>query len=145
MNPFELAERASMQLRDQSGVNSYDLAVVLGSGWREGASALASASAPVATSSLAGFVAPTVAGHSGQVLSVVVDGRHVALVAGRVHLYEGNTADQVVHPVRTVMQGSELEPGPGFVPGSEPGFVRGPEPGFVLIDRMTATNKEWSG
>jgi purine-nucleoside phosphorylase len=103
MNPFELAERASMQLRDQSGVNSYDLAVVLGSGWREGASALASASAPVATSSLAGFVAPTVAGHSGQVLSVVVDGRHVALVAGRVHLYEGNTADQVVHPVRTVI------------------------------------------
>jgi len=103
MNPFELAERASTQLRDQSGVNSYDLAVVLGSGWREGASALAAASAPVATSSLAGFVAPTVAGHSGQILSVVVDGRHVALVAGRVHLYEGNTADQVVHPVRTVI------------------------------------------
>ena len=55
------------------------------------------------TSSLSGFVAPTVAGHSGQILSLTVGDRRIALVAGRVHLYEGNTADQVVHPIRTVI------------------------------------------
>ena len=46
---------------------------------------------------------PTVAGHSGQILSLTIGDRRIALVAGRVHLYEGNTADQVVHPIRTVI------------------------------------------
>ena len=30
-------------------------------------------------------------------------GRHVALISGRVHLYEGRSANDVVHPVRTVI------------------------------------------
>jgi purine-nucleoside phosphorylase len=102
-NPYELARRASEELRSQSGVERYDVAVVLGSGWREGATALGPPSSDVATSSLSGFVAPTVAGHGGQILTLEVDGRHVALISGRVHLYEGNSADQVCHPVRTVV------------------------------------------
>ena len=85
-----------------SGIGSYDLAIVLGSGWREGAAALGIPSSEILASSLSGFVAPTVAGHNGQLLSVRVGDKNVLLVAGRVHLYEGNTADQVVHPVRTV-------------------------------------------
>jgi purine-nucleoside phosphorylase len=44
-----------------------------------------------------------VAGHSGQILTLDVGGRHVALVSGRVHLYEGNTASQVCHSVRTLI------------------------------------------
>jgi purine-nucleoside phosphorylase len=52
---------------------------------------------------LSGFVAPTVAGHSGQILSLEVGGSHVALVSGRVHLYEGNSANQVCHSVRTLI------------------------------------------
>ena len=40
MNPYQLASRAADELRYMSGVNSYDVAVVLGSGWREGAEAL---------------------------------------------------------------------------------------------------------
>jgi purine-nucleoside phosphorylase len=102
-NPYALAQLAADELREKSGFDSYDIAIVLGSGWREGAGALGEAKSVVATSGLSGFVAPTVAGHSGQILSLVVNGRKVALVAGRVHLYEGNTAHQVVHPVRTVI------------------------------------------
>lgn len=102
-NPYELAQLAANELREKSGVDRYDVAVVLGSGWREGAGELGAPSSAVPTSSLSGFVAPTVAGHAGQILSLDVAGRSVALVAGRVHLYEGNTADQVVHPVRTVI------------------------------------------
>ena len=102
-NPYELARRAADELREKSGVDRYDVAIVLGSGWREGAVALGLPTSQVATSSLSGFVAPTVAGHRGQILSLVVADLHVALVAGRVHLYEGHTADQVVHPVRTVI------------------------------------------
>lgn len=103
MNNYELAQRAADELRAQSGVDAYDLAIVLGSGWREGAEVLGEPRSVVATSSLPGFVAPTVAGHGGQILTLELAGRRVALVAGRVHLYEGNTAAQVVHPVRTVI------------------------------------------
>jgi purine-nucleoside phosphorylase len=103
MNPFELARRASEELREQSSVDSYDVVIVLGSGWREGASSLGTPNSVVDTSSLTGFVAPTVAGHSAQILSITLEGRQVALVSGRVHLYEGNTASQVCHSVRTLI------------------------------------------
>ncbi|MGA7834753.1 MAG: purine-nucleoside phosphorylase [Acidimicrobiales bacterium] len=102
-DPFELAIRAAGQLREKSAVDSYDLAVVLGSGWKEGAEALGAPTSVVATSSLSGFAAPTVAGHSGEILTVHVAGRAVALVSGRVHLYEGHGVHRVVHPVRTVI------------------------------------------
>ncbi|MFI5035503.1 MAG: purine-nucleoside phosphorylase [Acidimicrobiales bacterium] len=102
-DPFTLARRAADELRQQSGVDSYDLAVVLGSGWREGAAALGEPVSDVATTTLPGFVAPTVAGHSGRILTVTVAGRRVALVTGRVHLYEGHSVATVVHPVRTVV------------------------------------------
>ncbi len=102
-NPYELARQAADELRSKSGVDSYDVAIVLGSGWREGATALGAPTSDVATTSLPGFFAPTVAGHHGQILSLNVEGRNVALVAGRVHLYEGHAVDQVVHPIRTVI------------------------------------------
>ena len=102
-NPYELATRAADELRARSGVSAYDVAVVLGSGWREGAGALGAPTSDVATSELAGFAEPTVAGHSGRVLSLEVGGARVALVSGRVHLYEGHSAHEVVHAVRTVV------------------------------------------
>jgi purine-nucleoside phosphorylase len=103
VNPYELAERAAGELRERSGVDSYDVAVVLGSGWKEGAAALGEPSSVVDVSHLSGFFAPTVAGHGSEILSVVVNGVNIALVAGRVHLYEGHSAHEVVHPVRTVI------------------------------------------
>ena len=102
-NPYKLARRAADELRESSGYDNYDIAIVLGSGWREGAVALGTPNRRLSTSSFSGFVLPTVAGHSGQILSLTIGDRRVALVAGRVHLYEGNTADQVVHPIRTVV------------------------------------------
>jgi purine-nucleoside phosphorylase len=102
-NPFTLAERAATQLCERSGVERYDLAVVLGSGWKEGADALGAPTSVIATSALSGFATPTVAGHTGEILTVEVAGRIVALVSGRVHLYEGHSANDVVHPVRTVI------------------------------------------
>lgn len=102
-SPFDLAQRAADEVRERSGVDAYDIAVVLGSGWREGALALGTPTSVIDTASLSGFVAPTVAGHGGQILTLEVAGRTVALVSGRVHLYEGNTPAQVVHPVRTMI------------------------------------------
>lgn len=103
MEPFALAETAATELLERSGFDAYDVAVVLGSGWREGALALGDLSNVVATSALSGFAAPTVPGHDGQIISLRVGDRRVALVAGRVHLYEGNSPAAVVHPIRTVI------------------------------------------
>lgn len=102
-NPYDLARRAANELRARSGVDTYDVAVVLGSGWQAGASALATGAPTVPTSDLAGFFTPTVSGHAGEISSLEIDGRHVAIVSGRVHLYEGHHADEVVHPVRTLI------------------------------------------
>ncbi len=102
-NSYELAFQAADELRVRSGVDSYDLAIVLGSGWKEGAGALGVPVAEVPSATLRGFVAPTVEGHSGVIYTVRAGGKTIALVSGRVHLYEGNTAAQVAHPVRTVI------------------------------------------
>ncbi|HET8991072.1 MAG TPA: purine-nucleoside phosphorylase [Acidimicrobiales bacterium] len=103
VDPYGLAARAAAELCARTGVERYDLAIVLGSGWREGAVALGEPESVVVASTLPGFVAPSVAGHDGAILTVRLAGRTVALVSGRVHLYEGHDAHRVVHPVRTVV------------------------------------------
>ena len=103
MSAFARARQAADALRARAGVDAYDVAIVLGSGWREGAAALGEATSVVPTTDLPGFVAPTVPGHEGQVATLVVAGRVVGLLSGRVHLYEGHDPDTVVHPVRTLI------------------------------------------
>ena len=140
-NPYKLARRAADELREESGYDNYDIAIVLGSGWREGAVALGTPTNVIATSSLTGFVAPTVAGHSGQILSLTIGDRRIALVAGRVHLYEGNTADQVVHPIRTVIAAGASKV---VLTNAAGGIDSSWKPGTVVIIRdhinLTATS-----
>lgn len=132
MTAYDLAQRAADELRERSGVDCYDVAVVLGSGWREGAVALGEPSSVVATAALPGFVAPTVAGHDGVVHSLVVAQRHVALIAGRVHLYEGHDAAQVVHPVRTaIAAGARVVVLTNAAGGIDPALA----PGSVVVVR----------
>ncbi len=102
-NPFTLAQLAADELRASSGVDHYDLAIVLGSGWKEGAVALGTPFSDIVSTTLPGFFPPTVPGHEGRLLSVRVGERNVLLVAGRVHLYEGHSAAEVAHPVRTAI------------------------------------------
>ena len=138
-NPYKLARRAADELRERSGVDHYDVAVVLGSGWKEGAVALGTPKSEIATTSLSGFVAPTVAGHSGKILSLKVADLDVALIAGRVHLYEGNTAAQVVHGVRTVIAAGAsrvvlTNAAGGIDPAKGPGSV------IVIRDHINLTS-----
>jgi purine-nucleoside phosphorylase len=138
-NPYKLAQRAADELREQTGVDHYDIAVVLGSGWKEGAIALGTPSSHVATSSLSGFVAPTVAGHNAQILSLQIADLHVALVAGRVHLYEGNSAARVVHGVRTVIAaGASRVVLTNAAGGIDP--TRGPGTVIVIRDHINLTS-----
>lgn len=137
-NPYQLARRAADDLRERSGFDAYDVAIVLGSGWKEGAVALGTPTSTVAMSSLSGFVAPTVAGHSAEIHSLTIGDRRIALVAGRVHLYEGNTADQVVHSIRTVIAaGASIVVLTNAAGGIDPSW--GPGTIAVISDHLNLT------
>ncbi|TPG34738.1 purine-nucleoside phosphorylase [Mycolicibacterium hodleri] len=85
----------------RTGVDSFDVAVVLGSGWAPAAAELGDPSAVVPMAELPGFTPPSAAGHGGQVLVVDVGGKRVLVLLGRIHAYEGHDLRHVVHPVRT--------------------------------------------
>jgi purine-nucleoside phosphorylase len=100
-DPSVLAEAAARALAGRTGVDKHDIAVVLGSGWRPAADKIGAGSAEVPMAELAGFSAPTAAGHGGAIRSVPVAGKRALVLLGRTHLYEGKGAAAVVHGVRT--------------------------------------------
>jgi purine-nucleoside phosphorylase len=100
-DPQATAEAAAAELLARTGVDSFDVAVVLGSGWAPAAAELGQPSAVVAMADLPGFTPPTAAGHGGQALAVPVGDRRVLVLLGRTHAYEGHDLRHVVHPVRT--------------------------------------------
>lgn len=78
-----------------------ELAIVLGSGLGALAdSAEAKAGVAVPFTDLPGFPAQTVAGHGGKIVFCELEGRRVALQAGRFHFYEGHPMAVVTAPMR---------------------------------------------
>ncbi|WP_159942272.1 MULTISPECIES: purine-nucleoside phosphorylase [unclassified Nocardiopsis] len=101
--PQAAAEEAADALRSRTGVDSYDVALVMGSGWAPAADLLDGAGREVPLAELPGFVPPAVEGHSPVLRSVTGQGRNVLAFLGRTHLYEGHGTDAVVHGVRTAV------------------------------------------
>ena len=95
------AQDAAEVLRRATGVDSHEIAVVLGSGWRPAADVIGEPAAEVSMVDLPGFAPPAVPGHAGMIRSVTVDGRQVLVMLGRTHGYEGHGVASVVHGVRT--------------------------------------------
>jgi purine-nucleoside phosphorylase len=77
------------------------VAVVLGSGLGGFADALENPSI-VAYHEIPGWPQSTAIGHAGRLVAGSVDGVPVIALAGRVHLYEGYTASQVVYGMRVM-------------------------------------------
>jgi purine-nucleoside phosphorylase len=92
---------AAAAIAKATGVDSHDVAVVLGSGWRPAADVIGEPDDELAMADLPGFRPPGVAGHSGTVRSVTVGERRALVLLGRTHLYEGHGVEPVVHGVRT--------------------------------------------
>lgn len=100
-DPMAGAAAAAGRLAEATGVPRHDVAVVLGSGWRPAADELGAPTAELPMAQLPGFVPPTVAGHGGTLRSIPIGDRHVLVMLGRSHLYEGHGPAAVVHGVRT--------------------------------------------
>ncbi|BCI52035.1 purine nucleoside phosphorylase [Mycolicibacterium litorale] len=99
-SPAEVAQRAAEAIRERTGVEDHDVAVVLGSGWAPAAEAFGTPSATIPMADLPGFTPPTAAGHGGQALSLRIGAHRVLVLVGRIHAYEGHDLRHVVHPVR---------------------------------------------
>ena len=99
-DPDAVARQAAAEIRERTGVDSHDVAVILGSGWAPAAAELGAPTAVVPMGELPGFTPPTAQGHGGDVLSVRTGDHRVLVFIGRIHAYEGHDLRHVVHPVR---------------------------------------------
>ncbi len=99
---FDLAGAAATALRSRT-FDSFDVALVMGSGWVPAADALGEPAGELPVTDLPGFAAPAVAGHAGKVRAVEVGGKRCLVFLGRTHLYEGRGVEPVVHGVRTAV------------------------------------------
>ncbi|MGV0795082.1 purine-nucleoside phosphorylase [Mycolicibacterium sp. XJ1819] len=98
--PDQIAAESAAAIRDRTGVDEHDVAVILGSGWAPAVARLGDAQATVPMAEVPGLSAPTAQGHGGQLVSMTVGPRRVLVFVGRIHTYEGHEARDVVRPVR---------------------------------------------
>ena len=101
ISPAQLAEQAADRLREVTGVDRHDIALVMGSGWLPAVDALGEATAELSTTDLPGFAPPAVEGHAGKIRSVRAGDKNLLVFLGRTHFYEGRGVRSVVHGVRT--------------------------------------------
>ena len=110
-DPYQAAQASAARLAELSGKDRHDVAVVLGSGFAPAVATLGPADAEIPLADLGGFPPPTVAGHVAMARSLTIGGRRVLVYLGRVHLYEGNPPQAVVHGVRTAIAAGGIRAG----------------------------------
>lgn len=100
-DPQEVAADAAAGIRAHAGGGSFEVAVVLGSGWAPAAAQLGEPTHVIPMADIPGFTPPTASGHGGQILTLQAGGLRVLVMLGRIHAYEGHDLRHVVHPIRT--------------------------------------------
>ncbi len=102
-DPLAAAQEAAAELHRRTGLDRFDVAVVLGSGWKGAVERFGEPVADLASTELPGFPASGVVGHTGRIQAFDRDGRRVLAFLGRTHLYEGHGVAAVAHGVRTAI------------------------------------------
>jgi purine-nucleoside phosphorylase len=85
-----------------TGRSDWRVAVVLGSGLSEVAAGLID-SDPISFTDIEGMPGSGVVGHAGALYAGNVGGTPTLIFAGRVHLYEGRSLEEVTYPVRAAI------------------------------------------
>ena len=103
IDPMDVARAAAAVIAKLTGAERHDVALVLGSGWKESADLIGETLAEIDNTDVPGFAKAAVAGHSGTVRSVAIGatGRRALVFGTRTHLYEDRGVRAVVHGVRT--------------------------------------------
>ncbi|GHA67356.1 purine-nucleoside phosphorylase [Streptomyces termitum] len=101
--PYEAAEAAAARLRELTGAEKHDVALVMGSGWAPAVDALGTPEAEFPVTELPGFPPPAVEGHGGKIRSYKIGEKRVLVFLGRTHFYEGRGVASVAHGVRTAV------------------------------------------
>ena len=102
-DPFDQARHAARELARRTGVEHHDVVVVLGTGLSPVAPLLGATGAPIDLSALPWIPRFTGLGHRPEAWSLQIGGTRTLLMAGRLHLYEGCTPAELVHPMRTAL------------------------------------------
>ena len=107
MNPHKVRGKvnpktAASALRRASSLRP-KLAIVLGSGFHAVAKQ-ATLAATVPYTKLAGFLSPSVPGHSGQALIGHLGGTETLILQGRAHYYEGHSMTAITLPIRVLAE-----------------------------------------
>ena len=102
-DPFAVAEAAAAVIRERTGVERHEVALVLGSGWGQTGDLIGETLATIDNTEVPGFGKAAVAGHSGVIRSVAIGdtGRRALVYGTRTHYYEGRGVRAVVHGIRT--------------------------------------------
>jgi len=102
-DPFEVADAAAAVIRERTGVQRHDIALVLGSGWAQTGDLIGETHTTIDNTDVPGFARAAVAGHSGVMRSVAIGdtGRRALVYGTRTHYYEGRGVRAVVHGIRT--------------------------------------------
>ena len=102
-DPFAVADAAAAVIRERTGVERHDVALVLGSGWGQTGDLIGETLATIDNTEVPGFGKAAVAGHSGVMRSVAIGdtGRRALVYGTRTHYYEGRGVRAVVHGIRT--------------------------------------------
>src|SRR6185312_75327 len=139
-DPFTRAEASAAALRGRAGVDRFDVAVVLGSGWHAAADAIGAQELEVPLADLGGFAQPGVKGHAPSVRYLKKGQSRVLLYLGRVHLYEGHNPHAVAHGVRTaIAAGCRTVVLTNAAGGIDPGYAVGQA--VLISDHLNLTGR----
>lgn len=135
MTAAEKIHQAVAALRQRTGLVP-EVGIVLGSGLGE--AAVLESLAAIPYGAIPHWRTPSVAGHRGELVLGRLGGRTVAVLRGRLHLYEGYTPQEVTFPVRVLAAwGARTLVLTNAAGGLDPSFRRGDL--MLLADHINFT------
>ncbi|HET9041197.1 MAG TPA: purine-nucleoside phosphorylase [Gemmatimonadales bacterium] len=124
-----MIDEAADAVRARLGARAPAVAIVLGSGLGQFAERLSDA-VRIPYADIPHFPAPTVIGHSGELVAGALEGRPVLVQSGRFHMYEGHPAALTALPVRVF---ARLGVGTVILTNAAGGIRRGFGSGTVML------------
>lgn len=101
LSPAAFARLAADDIANASGIDCYDVALTLGSGWAKAVDLIGEKIAEISADEVPGFSASGIPGHTGTLKSIrLPNAKHALVLGARTHFYEDKGVRAVAHGVR---------------------------------------------